>query len=98
MLQWFLRFPEFAEFSESSALFRENPISLLNRGTICDKRQLMGMISEGLQNVLTKLQNTQFLFLLDRKGPRVFKIFPLKIGYVTFYFVTIEMLIFTVPR
>ena len=28
MLQWFLRFPEFAEFSESSALFRENPIRL----------------------------------------------------------------------
>ena len=26
MLQWFLRFPEFAEFSESSALFRENAI------------------------------------------------------------------------
>ena len=26
MLQWFLRFPEFAEFSERSAPFRENPI------------------------------------------------------------------------
>ena len=32
MLQWFLIFPEFAEFSESSALFRENTIVCIEIG------------------------------------------------------------------
>ena len=33
MLQWFIRFPEFAELTEKSALFRENSIAWDNKAS-----------------------------------------------------------------
>ena len=42
MLQWFLRFSEFTEFSESSAPFRENPndVKAIHFVTKCEESNL----------------------------------------------------------